>query len=216
VNPAASVITVALVDDDPEFRRLVQDTLTGQPDLSLAGEFGDAATALETLPTQPPDIVLMDIELPGLSGIECVRRLRSLMPGTRFMMLTVFEAYDRIFESLQAGATGYLIKKGVATRLADAVRDLHAGQSPISPSIARKVIQTFLGGVPADELSPREREILERLARGRQYKEIAEELGVSFHTIRTHVQHIYKKLHVRSKAEAVRRLPGGPSSENFG
>jgi DNA-binding NarL/FixJ family response regulator len=207
MNPA-SVITVALVDDDPEFRRLVQDTLAGQPDLSLTGEFGAAAAALKALPTRPPDIVLMDIELPGLSGIECVRRLRPLLPETRFMMLTVFEAYDRIFESLKSGATGYLIKRGVTARLAEAIRDLHAGESPISPSIARKVIQTFVRPDTVGELTTREREILERLSRGRQYKEIADELGLSFHTVRTHVQRMYRKLHVQSKAQAVQRLAG--------
>lgn len=132
------------------------------------------------------------------------------MTTTRFMMLTVFEDYDRIFESLKAGATGYLIKKGVSSRLADAVRDLHAGESPISPSIARKVIQTF--HQPMDSLSPREREIVEKLARGWQYKQIAAELGVSFHTIRTHVSRIYEKLHVHGRKEAVDKVNGWRSA----
>lgn len=203
---------VALVDDDPEFRRLLNDTLVAQPDLRLLGAFGTAAAALAGLPALRPDIVLMDIALGESSGIECVRELRTVLSETRFMMLTVFEDSDRIFESLKAGATGYLIKRGVTTRLADAIRDLHAGESPISPSIARKIIQAFVQPDPAEGLTLREREILDQLARGRQYKEIADGLGVSFHTVRTHVQRIYRKLHVRSKIEAVRRVrrdPGG-------
>ena len=197
-------IGVAIVDDDAEFRRLVHDTLAAHPDLRCVGECPDADSALANLPRVRPDVVLMDIEMPGVSGIECLRQLHEAWPGARVMMLTVFEDYDRIFESLKAGAMGYLIKRGVVSRLADAVRDLHAGESPISPSIARKLIQTFRA--PLEDLSTREREILEHLARGQQYKEIAVDLGVSFHTVRTHVGAIYEKLHVHSRQEAIGKL----------
>ncbi len=197
-------IAVAVVDDDSEFRRLVRETLAGQPDLDCVADCADAESAIVQLPEFQPAVVLMDIEMPGMSGIECLRQLRPSLRETRFMMLTVFEDYDRIFESLKAGATGYLIKKGVTSRLAEAIRELHAGESPISPSIARKVIQTL--ATPSEELSPREREILEGLSRGRQYKEIAGELGVSFNTVRTHVNRIYEKLHVHSRQEAIRHL----------
>jgi len=199
-------ITVAVVDDDAEFRQLVRETLVGARDLRCLAECASGEAALTELPALHPDVVLLDIVMPGISGIDCLRQLRPLLSGARFMMLTVFEDYDRIFESLRAGATGYLIKRGVAPRLLESIRELAAGQSPISPSIARKVIQAFQQAQPADELSPREREILDRLARGRQYKEIADELSLSFHTVRTHVGRIYEKLHVHSRREAVARL----------
>ncbi|HRZ36409.1 MAG TPA: response regulator transcription factor [Candidatus Paceibacterota bacterium] len=205
--PATSKpITVAVVDDDAEFRQLVRETLLGASDLQCRAECASGEAALAELPALRPDVVLLDIVMPGISGIDCLRRLRPLLPEARFMMLTVFEDYDRIFESLRAGATGYLIKRGVAPRLVESVRDLAEGQSPISPSIARKVIQTFQQAAPTDELSRREREILEWLARGRQYKEIAQELGVALNTVRTHVGRIYKKLHVHNGREAVARL----------
>lgn len=206
MNPSRSTITVAVVDDDTEFRRFVSETLAAQPDLRCVAECADIDAALVALVPLRPDVVLMDIEMPGVSGIEGVRRLREILGETRFMMLTVFEDYDRIFESLKAGATGYLIKKGVSSRLADSIRELHAGESPISPSIARKLIQTFQE--PTEDLSPREREIVEHLARGRQYKEIAQTLGVSFNTVRTHVNRIYEKLHVHNRREAIERIQG--------
>ena len=204
MNTAPFKISVAVVDDDPEFRQLVRRTLENQPDLECILECADGEVARAELPGASPRVVLMDIEMPGLSGIECLRELRGQMPSTRFMMLTVFENYDRIFESLKAGATGYLIKKGIASKLADGIRELNAGESPISPSIARKLIQTFQE--PTEELSVREREIVEGLARGQPYKEIAENLGVSFNTVRTHVNRIYEKLHVHSRREAVERV----------
>lgn len=202
-QPALS-ITVAVVDDDAEFRRFVRETLSPHPDLQCLAECSDVHAAEAALAPLQPDVVLMDIEMPGMSGIEGVRRLRRVLVNARFMMLTVFEDYDQIYESLKAGATGYLIKKGVSSRLADAIRELRAGESPISPSIARKLIQTFQE--PTEELSRREREIVEHLSRGRQYKEIAQSLGVSFNTVRTHVNRIYEKLHVHSRREAVERI----------
>lgn len=201
-------ITVAVVDDDAEFRSLVRDTLGRTEGVRVVADCPDGETAVAELPDLRPNVVLMDIQMTGMSGIECVRSLKAAMPEVQYMMLTVFEDYDRIFESLKAGATGYLIKKGVASRLAEAVRDLHAGQSPISPTIARRLIQTLPLAPPLvdslEQLSPRERQILEGLARGRQYKEIADELGVSFNTVRTHIGRIYQKLHVHSRTEAVR------------
>ncbi len=211
MNSATAFIQVAIVDDDPEFRRLVRESLAAETDLRLVAECADATEAMECLPETPLDVVLLDIEMPGMNGIECLRQLCPRLSGTRFMMLTVFEDYDRIFESLKAGAAGYLIKKGVGSRLPTAIRDLHAGESPISPSIARKLVQTFQR--PTEELTPREREILGSLARGRQYKEIADDLHLSFNTVRTHVNRIYEKLHVHSRQEAISKLsPTPPSS----
>lgn len=211
MSSATPIVQVAIVDDDPEFRRLVRESLAAETDLRLVAECADATEAVECLHGNPPDVVLLDIEMPGMNGIECLSRLCPRLPGTRFMMLTVFEDYDRIFESLKAGAAGYLIKKGVGSRLATAIRDLHAGESPISPSIARKLIQTFQR--PMEALTPREREILGSLARGRQYKEIADDLRLSFNTVRTHVNRIYEKLHVHSRQEAISRIsPTPPAS----
>lgn len=207
--PTSKPITVAVVDDDAEFRQLVRETLLGAPDLQCRAECASGEAALAELPALQPDVVLLDIVMPGISGIDCLRRLRPLLAQARFMMLTVFEDYDRIFDSLRAGATGYLIKRGVAPRLVESIRDLAEGQSPISPSIARKVIQAFQQADPADELSRREREILDQLARGRQFKEIAEELGVAFNTVRTHVGRIYEKLHVHSRREAIAKVGAG-------
>ncbi len=206
MTPNSKPITLAVVDDDAEFRHLVGETLLGAPDVQHLVDCATGEEALIELPAVQPDVVLLDIVMPGISGIDCLRRLRPLLPEARFMMLTVFEDYDRIFESLRAGATGYLIKRGVAPRLEESIRELASGQSPISPSIARKVIQTFQQTEPGNELSRREREILDRLAQGCQYKEIADELSLSFHTVRTHVSRIYEKLHVHSRREALARV----------
>lgn len=210
MSPDPARIAIALVDDDPKFRELVRETLGPHPDLWLCAQFAESGEAIRSLPDLMPDIVLMDIEMPGISGIDCVRRLHLALPGTRFMMLTVFEDHDRIFESLEAGATGYLIKRGVTTRLSEAIRDLHAGEFPISPAIARKIIRALVRPDPLAELSQRERAVLERLAAGCPYKEIAKEFGVSFNTIRTHVNRIYEKLHVHSRQEAAARLTKPP------
>jgi len=211
-TPSPNRIRIAVVDDDPSFRALVKETLAVHPHFQVVVECGSAELALIQLPVHHPDVVLMDIQMSGLSGIDCVCRLKPKLAGTKFMMLTVFEDYERIFESLKAGALGYLIKREVSARLADAVRDLHAGHSPISPAIARKMVQAFQQTPtaldPTADLSPRERQILHGLARGRQYKEIADELGVSFHTVRTHIGKIYEKLHVHSRGQAVDKLTG--------
>ncbi len=209
---STSRITVAVVDDHPSFRALVHDTLARDPQFSIVAQCDSAEAALAQLPIIQPNVVLMDIQMSGLSGIECVRRLKPLLAESKFMMLTVFEDYDGIFESLRAGAIGYLIKREVPTRLEGAVRDLYGGESPISPAIARKLVQAFqvspAEADPTADLSPRERQILQGLARGRQYKEIADELGVSFHTVRTHIGRIYEKLQVHSRREAVDKLTG--------
>jgi len=209
MTPNSKPITVAVVDDDAEFRQLIRETVLGAPDLRHLIYCATGEEALLELPAVQPKVVLLDIVMPGISGIDCLRRLRRLLPEARFMMLTVFEACDRIFESLRAGAPGYLIKRGVAPRLVESIRDLADGQSPISPSIARRVIQTFQQTEPGNKLSRREREILDWLARGRQYKEIADELSLSVNTVRTHVGRIYEKLHAHSRREALARVGAG-------
>lgn len=209
-------IKVAVVEDDAEFRTLVRDTLGTVTGISLIAECVSAESALADLPGLALDVILMDIRLPGLSGIECVRRLKGALPNARFMMLTVFEDYDGIFDSLRAGATGYLIKREVNARLVEAVRELNKGESPISPAIARKLVQEFQNSPavpdPTADLSARELQVLQALARGRQYKEIAHDLGVSFNTIRSHANRIYEKLQVHSRNEAVGKL--GQATQN--
>jgi DNA-binding NarL/FixJ family response regulator len=166
-----------------------------------------AEEALEQLPRLKPGVVLMDINLPGMSGIEAVRQLKERIPDTLFLMLTVYDDGDRIFESLKAGASGYLLKRTPGNKLLNAIRDLWSGGSPMSSQIARKVVQ-FFSSMPSspselDTLTSREQEVLDHLARGRLYKEIADVLGISLDTVRKHLQSIYNKLHVHSRTEAV-------------
>ena len=181
------------------------------------GEFDDAETALAKLPHEKPSVVLFYINLPGMNGIECVRKLKPKLPDTQFVMITVYEDANHVFNALSAGASGYLLKQTRRNELIDALKDVHAGGSPMSSQIARKVVQNFyrnetqLDGETV-ELSGREREVLELLARGYLYKEIAEQLKISVQTVNTYIRRIYEKLHVRSRAQAVAKyahLPMG-------
>ena len=199
-------IAVSIVEDDPQARKIFASWISRAPGFRLAGEWGDAERALEALPAKKPDVVLMDINLPGMSGVEAVKRLKPLLPNTQFVMLTVYEDADHIYNALAFGATGYLLKQTPRAELLGAVEDVHRGGSPMTSNIARKVVQSFkqpptLGG--QEELSPREQEVLELLARGYLYKEIAERLNISVPTVNTYVRRMYEKLHVRSRAQAV-------------
>jgi DNA-binding NarL/FixJ family response regulator len=182
------------------------------------GEYCDAESAIADLPQRKPSVVLFDINLPGMNGIECVRKLKPRLPETQFLMVTVYEDANHIFDALAVGASGYLLKQTRRNELLDALKDVHEGGSPMSSQIARKVVQSFrrneTGGVDGEaaELSQREREVLELLARGYLYKEIAEQLKISVQTVNTYIRRIYEKLHVRSRAQAVARyahLPMG-------
>lgn len=202
-------IRVAIVEDTQELLKALAALINGTDGMECVAAFQDGESALHQLPGLSPDVLLMDIKLPGMSGVECVRRLKQLLPQTQVMMLTISEDYEQIYQSLQAGATGYLLKHNIPDRLIESIRDLHAGGSPMSNSIARKVVLAFSDRAsdrpdPNARLSQREQEILEYLARGHLYKEIADQLHLSYHTVRTHVQNIYKKLHIRSRAEAAR------------
>jgi DNA-binding NarL/FixJ family response regulator len=180
--------------------------------------------AVVALPTIGPEVILTDINLPGMSGIECVRQLKPLMPKAQFVMLTVYEDADHIFDALAAGATGYLLKQTRRDELVAALREVHAGGSPMTSNIARKVVQSFQKrGSPTgegEELSPREHEVLDLLARGYLYKEIADSIGISLPTVNTYIRRIYEKLHVHSRAQAVARYthlpprPAGPSKRD--
>jgi DNA-binding NarL/FixJ family response regulator len=200
-------IAVSIVEDDAQARKILAGWLAHAPGFRLIGDWGDAEAALPALQARKPNVVLMDINLPGMSGVDAVRKLKPVLPDTQFVMLTVYEDADHIYNALAAGATGYLLKETPRQELLSALQDVHSGGSPMTSNIARKVVQSF--GHPratppnADELSPREQEVLDLLARGYLYKEIAERLNISIPTVNTYVRRMYEKLHVRSRAQAV-------------
>lgn len=204
------LLSAAIVEDDRLFAEGVRELLDQADGFCCVGVCPSAEEALDNLPVWRPRVALVDIRLPGLSGIECVRRLKPALPDTEFMMLTVMEDAGRIFASLVAGATGYLLKGTPPQELLDAIRELAAGGSPMSPAIARKVVMAFRQPSPApgapEALSVREHEVLMALAAGGRYKEVAGQLGVSYDTVRTHVRHIYKKLQVHSRRGALERF----------
>jgi DNA-binding NarL/FixJ family response regulator len=201
------LITVSVVEDDEDIRSNLKDLISREPGLRLASEHGSGEEALAAMPAARPNVVLMDIQLPGMSGVECVRSLKAALPKAQFVMLTVYEDSDQIFQSLRAGASGYLLKRTPGSKILEAIRDAHGGGSPMTSHIARKVVQ-FFNQVPEQpgqlsSLSAREREVLEQLSRGQLYKEIADGLAISIDTVRKHLQSVYQKLHVHSRTEAV-------------
>lgn len=203
-------IRVALVEDDKWVRENLAREIAKAARFECLGSYPTAEAALAALPGQPADVVVLDINLPGVNGIECLRQLKGLCPDTQFLMLTVYEESEKIFQSLLAGASGYLLKRTTTTELLDAIRQVREGGSPMSSAIARRVVQYFnqmgTGASEMERLSPREREVLELLARGGAYKEIADQLSLSLETIRMNVKHIYAKLHVHSRGEAVAKF----------
>jgi DNA-binding NarL/FixJ family response regulator len=211
-------ISIAIVEDDVPAREILAGWIRSANGFKLLGEYSDAETAIAELPEKKPSVVLFDINLPGMNGIECVRKLKPRLPETQFLMVTVYEDANHIFDALAVGASGYLLKQTRRSELLDALRDVHVGGSPMSSQIARKVVQSFrrqeteTSGGESVELSQREHEVLELLARGYLYKEIAEQLKISVQTVNTYIRRIYEKLHVRSRAQAVAKyahLPMG-------
>lgn len=199
-------IKVAVVEDDKRLREGLTFLLNSTSEFHCVGSCPNAEQALKQLPLDWPDVVLMDINLPNMSGIECVAKLKAQRPILQVVMLTAYVDNEQIFKSLKAGASGYLIKKTPATEILEAVTDAHRGGSPMTSSIARKVVEFFQQNAPekaTDDLSKRELEILDLLAKGHRYKEIAETLSISFDTVRFHLRNIYEKLHVHSRTEAV-------------
>jgi len=200
-------IRIAVVEDDKTVREGLQMLLNGSPGFACVAAYGNGEDALAGIPDIMPDVVLMDINLPGINGIECILKLKELDIPQLFIMLTVFEDTDAIFRSLSAGACGYLLKHTPPVRLLEAIQDVHRGGSPMSGEIARKVVQSFQQPVtkaPASvSLTKREEEILGFLAQGYFYKEIAGSLNISVETVRTHIRNIYEKLQVRTRTEAV-------------
>lgn len=202
-----SAISVSIIDDNEKLRDSISTFLQGSPGFRCVSAYRNATTALKHLPTDKPDVVLMDINMPGMDGIECVVRLKAQMPELQIVMFTVYEDTDRIFKALSAGANGYLLKRAAPTQLLEAIRDVHGGGSAMSSSIARKVVASFQQTAPLAppevHLSPREHEVLDCLAKGMTYKAIADTLEISIETIRTHLKRVYQKLHVQSRTEAV-------------
>jgi DNA-binding NarL/FixJ family response regulator len=199
-------IRVSIVEDDARVRASLGRLIDGAARFHCVSQHESAERAIAELPGVGPDVVLMDINLPGMSGVECVRRLKPLLPATQVVMLTVYEDTDLIFAALAAGATGYLLKRTPPDELLDGIRDVHRGGSPMTGHIARKVVQSFRDadrGAQEDALSPREREVLDHLAQGYLYKEIAARLAISYDTVHTYVRRIYEKLQVHSRTEAV-------------
>lgn len=213
-QPANKTITVAVVEDDAGLRRTLRKSLEERADTCCLTAVGSAEEAFEKLPAIKPDVVLMDVNLPGASGVECVQRLVPLLPKTHFIMLTVFDDTEVVFQSLAAGAIGYLTKPVTEERLLEAIYDVYAGGAPMTSSIARRIVQAFQK--PAadprvaieESLAPREQEVLKLLAKGYLQKEIADQLDISFPTVRTLTARIYTKLHVHSRSQAVAKYLG--------
>jgi DNA-binding NarL/FixJ family response regulator len=207
-NPAeSSTIRVTIVEDDPSVRDILKSWIQEAEGFTCVGIFPDSESAIAKITDCAPDVSLVDINLPGLSGIECVRTLKQSLPQTQFVMLTVYDDSNHIFDALAAGATGYLLKYTEQEALLAALREVHAGGSPMSGNIARKVVQSLQqprSKLPAsDELSKRENEVLALLAQGYLYKEIADTMGIALQTVNTYIRRIYEKLHVHSRAQAV-------------
>jgi DNA-binding NarL/FixJ family response regulator len=200
-------IKVAIVDDDERIRGSLSALIKRAPGIKLVGEFASGETALKEIPGLQPDVVLMDINLPGMKGYECVRQLKAEHSALQFLMLTVYEDSDSLFNSLRAGASGYLLKRTASARLLEAIRDVFDGGAPMTPQLARRVVQFFskpaAESPPLARLTPAERDFLDQLSSGYAYKEIADRMNISIDTVRSYVRTVYEKLHVHSRTEAV-------------
>lgn len=209
------IITVSIVDDEADLREHIAGYLAATGKIRCKSTYATGEEALKHLPQDKPDVILMDINLGDVDGIECVRKLTGLMPDAQVLMLTVFEDTEQIFRALAAGASGYLLKRQPPKKLLEAIEEVCAGGSPMSAPIARKVVQSFKA-IPmvqdkSAELSPQEHAVLAGLAEGLAYKQIADQLGVSIHTVRNYIRRIYEKLHVHTRTEAVAKfLRRGP------
>ena len=205
-------ITLAIVEDLDEVREGLKSFLSLNKEFSVLDTFKTAEEALFEVPKLKPDVVIMDISLPGMNGIECIRQVRDKCPRTQFMMFTVYENDEKVFEALKAGASGYLLKNTGLVQLVESLKELHNGGSPMSSNIARKLVTIFREqqkeAALIQALSNRENEILQLLAKGLLYKEIADQLSISVATVRQHIHHIYEKLHVQNRTEAINKAFG--------
>jgi DNA-binding NarL/FixJ family response regulator len=206
-------ITVAIIEDTADLRQMLIEAIQRSPNLKFVGSFPDGEKALHELPALAPNVVIMDIQLPGMNGIDCTRRLKQIIPGVQVLVFTVFGDSDLVFRALAAGASGYLLKRVARRQIAEAVEQVWEGGAPMSGEIARKVVESFRPAAPSpagrspeareEHLTAREEEVLRLLAKGYVTKEIAEMLSISFDTVRFHLKNIYLKLHVRSRLEAL-------------
>jgi DNA-binding NarL/FixJ family response regulator len=205
-------ITLAIVEDLDEVRDGLNNFISLSREFKVLNTFKTAEDAVIDLPGLKPDIVIMDINLPGMNGIECIRQVKGKCPATQFMMFTVYENDEKVFEALKAGASGYLLKNTGLVQLIESLKELYNGGSPMSANIARKLVTHFRNGqketAPLEILSNRENEILQLLAKGLLYKEIAEQLSITVSTVRQHIHHIYEKLHVQNRTEAINKAFG--------
>lgn len=202
------MITVAIVEDNKKIQQLLQQIVDSYDEFTCVSVYSDAEEALRAIPDLLPDVVLMDIGLPTMNGIECVRRLKPVCPGVEFMMCTVYDEDEKVFEALEAGANSYILKSVAPDELVAAIKDLNDGGSPMSSDIARKVVQRFQRKTDVRKIygiTQREEEILALLARGLIYKEVADKLEISVNTMKKHIYNIYEKMHVHSKVEAVNK-----------
>ena len=217
VAHAPPPIRVSIVEDDLGVRQGLRRLFKQADEFQFLSDYETGESALENIPQEKPDVVVMDISLPGMDGVECVRRLKAQSPSTQVLMLTVYEDTDRVFSAIQAGASGYMLKRTTPQELLKAVRDLSTGGAPMTSLIARKVVDAFRTPVSAttqaegvEDLSNRERDVLMMLAKGYLVKEIAEHLGLGYGTVRTYIRRTYEKLHVRSRAQAVAKYTHFP------
>ena len=203
-------IKVSIVEDIEEVRESVGKLIQGSDQFALISSFTNAEQAEKRLPIEPADIVIMDISLPGRSGIECLQKIKEKCRDTLFIMYTIFEDDQKVFEALEAGASGYLLKKTPKEKILESLKELHEGGSPMSTQIARKVIQAFQHRKTISEeeksLTKKEKEVLDLLAKGFLYKEIADQLVITVNTVTQHIHRVYEKLHVTNKAEAINKI----------
>jgi len=208
-------IRVAIVEDDKTIREGIAKLISHQKEINFIGSFEDAESFIKAIETLRPDVALMDIELPGHSGISCVQYLKPKYPGIQFMMFTVFNNPNKTFDALLAGATGYILKSEPADKIIEAIREIYEGNSPMSPQIARFVVNHFTSqnksSAHIEALSLREREVLAYLSRGFVYKEIADKMAISIDTVRSFIRKIYEKLHVHNRTEAINKFREGQS-----
>jgi DNA-binding NarL/FixJ family response regulator len=203
-------ISVSIVEDNEKLRGTLARVINRADSFRCVSDYGNAEDALKNLPQVRPDVVLMDINLPGMNGVECVRQLKQLLPQTQVMMLTVYEDTESIFNALTAGANGYMLKRTSSKELLEAIHEVHRGGSPMTMHIARKVVQSFqrtaATAQPTENLSEREQQVLDLLSQGLMYKEIADKLAISYETVHTYIRRIYEKLQVRTRTEAVAKF----------
>ncbi len=203
------MISICIIEDIIEIQQGLQDIISRDQRFTLLGCFETAEAAIAALPELQPDVVLTDINLPQQSGIDCIEQVKVKCPEMQFMMFTIYEDNDQVFEALKAGATGYILKNTAPDKIIEALLELQAGGSPMSPKIARKVLTTFTTKkVVTDLISKREQEVLELLSKGYLYKEIADQLNITLSTVKRHLNHIYQKLQVQNKTEAINKMYG--------